>query len=317
MIVKKAIFIGLTFILMASFMLTVGCANEKAAETTPAIESLNIDSSLWDTELSYSVKYPTEWIVEGTSSDDNILFMKGDDAKDNHMPSNLGITSVGQLDTNTLDKAVQEMQFGLSSIYDNYIDIDTSRKQIKGNNAVIWTWTGDISPEALLSPEEIHLAVVTGIQLLKGKYALLSYNNVVYLVVYTAVQEVYDERYFDWFLDNLEFHPYSSELSPTITSSWTSDSSQGPIITEFPTVIEKVYVNYNYESQIGSIHKIIWYDNEGKVLSSSEHKATRASGTGTWSWDYSQLTTSLAGSYKAELFIDDILLTTVTWKVLE
>ncbi|MFC1995947.1 hypothetical protein ACFLVM_03650 [Chloroflexota bacterium] len=80
-------------------------------------------------------------------------------------------------------------------------------------------------------------------------------------------------------------------------------------MTDISCETEKVYINYNYESRIGSIHKIIWYY-EGKVLHSSTHEATSASGSRAWSradswWE--------DGDYKAELFINDSLLTTVTW----
>ncbi len=234
---KKAIFLGVMLLLVASFMLPVGCAKEATptpesapsttpatptpesapsttpATTTPPIESLNIDSSLWDTELSYSVKYPTGWKVEGASSDDNVLFMNEDDIKDNYMPSSLGISAVPDLDARDMEGTVSAFHQSLSDIYNDYFIIGTSETQINDNTAITWTWTGNIDPAALLSPEEKQLAVVTGTQLMNGKSVLLTYADVVYWVFYMAGQEIYDERYFDWFLDNLEFRPYSSESS--------------------------------------------------------------------------------------------------------
>jgi len=169
----------------------------------------------------------------------------------------------------------------------------------------------------------------------KGKLLVLASGHLTFVSMFLAQENRWD----DWqsVADTMlkSFNPPSPDFVPpskpttppnpapapvppsVVTKSWASDNGQGPIITEFPAVIEKVYVNYNYESQVGSIHKIIWYDHKGEALSSTEHEATRASGTGTWSLADSQLMSWPAGSYKAELFIDDSLLATVTWIVLD
>jgi parallel beta-helix repeat protein len=110
----------------------------------------------------------------------------------------------------------------------------------------------------------------------------------------------------------------TSSLVPSIMQAWTSDSVGGPEVIEFPAGTKKIYVNYVYESATGSIHKVIYYDNEGKVLGSYEHTIEHGgAGTGTWGLGYPHGDGEIwpEGSYHADLFINDILLASVSWTV--
>ena len=174
-------------------------------------QTLNIESSLCDSEIGYTVRYPSGWKVEGAGDmehwDNNILFMNGEDVNDNHFPSSLGIVYLlSEQDTDMdLEELSSSFQQESSLMFDNYILVSDSTTKVNGDDATVWVYSGDSDPQSVFSPEEENLAVVNGIQSLKSKNAILLHNDEFYWVFYTSVDVVYDDRYFDWFIENLEF----------------------------------------------------------------------------------------------------------------
>jgi len=108
---------------------------------------------------------------------------------------------------------------------------------------------------------------------------------------------------------------YDMPSTPAITRAWASEIIRGPAVTEFPTETEKIYVNYEYENPIGTIQKIIYYDDKGNMLGSHEHVSEHISGTGTWGLTYPGEESWPLGFYRAELFMNDVLLANISWGV--
>ncbi len=104
------------------------------------------------------------------------------------------------------------------------------------------------------------------------------------------------------------------DLRPSITQAWTSATVRGPEISEFPAGTESVCVNYDYDNLAGSVQKIIWYDGEHNQKGVAEHTTEHESGTGTWTLRHSDIF-GAGGDFSADLFIDDILLASVSWSV--
>lgn len=102
---------------------------------------------------------------------------------------------------------------------------------------------------------------------------------------------------------------------PTITRAWASKSIKGFEISVFSVSTEKIYVNYEYENPIGSVHKITWYDDVGNAIESWEHIIENVSGIGTWGLTYPGKEFWPGGCYRADLFINDILLGNASWTV--
>lgn len=103
--------------------------------------------------------------------------------------------------------------------------------------------------------------------------------------------------------------------SANITQAWTSDSIRGPEITNFRARTSRVCVNYDYENPLGSVQKITCYDSEGNVLRTHTHVTQNPSGTGTWTLTYPGEKFWPSGSYRANVFINDLLLASVPWTV--
>ncbi len=114
---------------------------------------------------------------------------------------------------------------------------------------------------------------------------------------------------------NIMIEPAPSKPSSIITQAWTSDSPRGPEVTEFSVGTEIVYVNYAHENPIGSTHGITWYDSDRDVMVTLDHVPEYASGIGTWSLPYPNHEFWPEGSYRADLFINSILLASVSWTV--
>ena len=97
----------------------------------------------------------------------------------------------------------------------------------------------------------------------------------------------------------------------------SSDTQGGTPITEFPMGTDTVYVTYEYRNPIGAIQKITWYDSKDKVLGSSTHKMKYEKGTSTWSLIYPKGIPWPEGSYKADVYINDVSLASLSWQIVK
>lgn len=104
-------------------------------------------------------------------------------------------------------------------------------------------------------------------------------------------------------------------LEPAITRVWTSETIRGTPIEVFPAGTRRMYINYDYVNPLGSVQKIMWYDSNGNIMGTHTHISENSMGTGTWELHYPNQNAWPLGSFRAELFINDLLLHEIRWDI--